>query len=1138
MSDPHDQPVTPSLADERQAGGLLALALEEDPVESNYRPGHEIARGGMGAVLNAHDQKLARSVAMKVMLRPNASPEERLRFQLEARVLGRLAHPNIVPVHDLGVDAQGRQFYTMKLVQGITLHELLGRLKAGDAATRAKYPLNALLTIFKKVCDAVAFAHSQGIIHRDLKPQNIMVGEFGEVLVMDWGLAKILPGSIAQEVVGPVSGSGPTGTIVVTSLTPPPAAQEQDTPTLASAPEQATMATGGNTSTAAPLCFSGPQEPPLSHLSSSQLTLDGTVMGTPNYMSPEQAAGRVAELDERSDVFSLGGVLYAVLTLRPPVEGKDVNELLAKVCRADITPPARATAQTTLAHLPDGRVPEALSAVAMKALRLTRDDRYQKVVDLGRDIEAYQGGFATAAEQAGAFTQLRLFIQRHKVISTAAAFIMLLTAAFIVSLSHQRDAATQSAREATAARKVATANEQKAKDSEAKTKQFAALQRRENARMNILLADAAVVASDLPGLVQALDRCPPDLRDQTWEYLAAKRDVSLGELKVEGFERPTALAAVPGQPGVFALVASNGEIGLVNAANGTVLQRFKTGRAGVHLLAFSPDGKLLAIARRGSPEVDVFGAADGEHRHTITLTQTNLHWLGVVHHRDYSLLTAIAHVGNTSTSTLQLVDLRTRTTRWETSQRGFLTSALVHPDGDRVMVCGSGQHRRVFILDARDGSERAQLEVYPLMQALSPDGRLLAVGTVAGELVLLNSVTGAVTQRGKVHAASLATLAWLGSRHLLTMGSEGKFAEARWSFRVLEAETLAPRGSFFGLKQGRGAPTWSLHPGSGDLLTLESPPRRWRFPAGRELARKAHESEQAWGGVFVSTNVLVARKAFGLTRYDERLTELPAIQPPWDFHVAAAHPASRQFALARHIRSTTPALKVFTHAGDAPVEKLALSLKVLANVMVFDSAGERLAVVMRDGALEMFSLADGRSLFRREGKFERVVFAGTNLFVIANHSSSAAKVDYRLERLDPATGAGRASLRIDVQINALAVSPDERLLAFAGGDRYAYFVHTEPQPDGRIQERNFFRAHDGEIGALAFHPTQPILATASVDGSVKFWDHRNARQPLDYFLGLEGMPVTLSFNPDGTRLLVDGQERTTRVYEVGGVTVK
>ncbi len=116
---------------------------------SAYRPGREIARGGMGAVLDARDQKLGRSVAMKVMLRPNASAEEQQRFLQEARVLGQLAHPNIVPIHDLGTDERGRLFYTMKLVQGVTLHELLHKLKAGDRETLAKYPLPTLLTVFQ-----------------------------------------------------------------------------------------------------------------------------------------------------------------------------------------------------------------------------------------------------------------------------------------------------------------------------------------------------------------------------------------------------------------------------------------------------------------------------------------------------------------------------------------------------------------------------------------------------------------------------------------------------------------------------------------------------------------------------------------------------------------------------------------------------------------------------------------------------------------------------------------------------------------------------------------------------------------------------------------------------------------------------
>ncbi len=366
-----------------------------------YRPGREIARGGMGAVLDTQDEKFQRAVAMKVMLR-NSNEEGRRRFLQEARVLGQLAHPNIVPVHDLGVDAQGRLFYTMKLVKGVTLRAVLDGLRAGDKEAVAKYPLGQLLTIFQKVCDAMAFAHARGVIHRDLKPDNIMVGEFGEVLVMDWGLAKILPDSTASTALLAAESS----TLAAPARCPAPIASP--------VAEDVTLV-------------------PLVASDAGTATLEGSVMGTPHFMAPEQARGAINELDARTDIFALGGVLYMILTLEKQADGKDVKEVLANVIAGRIKAP-KERASGPLPHCPGGRVPEALSAVAMKALQVDPARRYRSVAYLQADLAAYQNGFATSAEDAGVFKQLQLFILRHKIIAASTALAVLLTAGFLAKV--------------------------------------------------------------------------------------------------------------------------------------------------------------------------------------------------------------------------------------------------------------------------------------------------------------------------------------------------------------------------------------------------------------------------------------------------------------------------------------------------------------------------------------------------------------------------------------------------------------------------------------------------------------------------------------------------------------------------------
>ncbi len=352
----------------------LSEASMPNTQPERYERVRQLAKGGMGEVHLAFDHQLQRHVAIKVMTSEvAASPELSARFTQEAIVLGRLDHPHIVPIHDLGTDAQGHNYYAMKFVRGTTLKEVLTGLRKGQSKIVNRYPLARLLEIFQKICDAVSNAHSKGIIHRDLKPANIMIGEFGEVMVMDWGIAKILNQSETDS---------PTGTF-----------------------------------------------------GTSSGTQYGTVMGTPSFMAPEQAEGRLDAINERTDIYSLGAILYNILTLRPPITGEGTNaEMMERVKAGQITPPTVFNADTgnaaVLLHCPDRQIPEAISAVAMQALARESSRRYHDVSELKHDIAAYAAGYAPVAEHAGAFRQFRLTLRRNATLTAATSVIALLIIGF------------------------------------------------------------------------------------------------------------------------------------------------------------------------------------------------------------------------------------------------------------------------------------------------------------------------------------------------------------------------------------------------------------------------------------------------------------------------------------------------------------------------------------------------------------------------------------------------------------------------------------------------------------------------------------------------------------------------------------
>ncbi len=331
----------------------------------------EIARGGMGAVLKGRDPDLGRELAVKVLLENHEDkPELIRRFVEEAQIGGQLQHPGIVPVYELGAFADRRLYFTMKLVKGRTLSSLLAERDS------PAHDLPRFLSIFEAIGQTVAYAHSRGVIHRDLKPSNVMVGSFGEVQVMDWGLAKVLKdGSVADE-----SPAQP-------------------------APEESLVAT----------VRSG------SNLDASHA---GSVLGTPAYMSPEQAAGDIVHVDRRTDVFGLGSILCEILTGEPAYAGRGALEILRKAMRGETA--------DAMARL-DGCGAEAeLIVLAKDCLAVGPDDRPRDANDVARRVTAYLAGVqervqAAERERAVAVAKAIEERRRRKVQLALAASVLALT---------------------------------------------------------------------------------------------------------------------------------------------------------------------------------------------------------------------------------------------------------------------------------------------------------------------------------------------------------------------------------------------------------------------------------------------------------------------------------------------------------------------------------------------------------------------------------------------------------------------------------------------------------------------------------------------------------------------------------------
>lgn len=1037
----------------------------------NYQLGPEISTGGMGSVLEAKDGKLDRTVAIKVMLlEANADERMRQRFIREAQVLAMLAHPNIVPIYDIVWEDGMPLFYSMKLVMGRTLQAILTDLRHEVPEVLHDFPLTRLLDIFRKACDAIAFAHSKGVLHRDLKPDNIMVGEFGEVMVMDWGLAK----------------------------------RQNDEPELVAAFDSSFL------------------------IRDSSFTLHGCVLGTPQYMSPEQARGQSHGLDERADVYALGGILYAILTLRPPVEGKTPEEVLSKVTSGQITAPS--DLKTTfrgkhapfekkevldarqirpLPHLHAGQVPVSLSSVVMKALQLDKEMRYENVPALSAEIESYLAGFATNAEQAGTWKQLQLLISRHKAVSSALAALLVISIAFVIQLissEHRTETAL--------------------------------------AKAQIALADVAYQNGSAANMMNALDGVPAHLRDQTWDYLARRRDFSLGLLEIPGLsEHVSDVCALPAKPAHFALAGHDGRIGIVDVISRKLLRTLDTHDPGDVWITVSLDGRRLLSWTDTVPRAHLFDLTTGDELKSFQITGIRREGgrqivRPIALNRDGTLAAFAQH----DPGQVQMIDTATGAVRWTAPCKP--RQLLFHRDGKRLFVL---QYDDWLLLhfDVQTGASTGtrRLFAHGLSMDIGWGGDKLAVGLISGDVMVFDLKKSA-TIRQRVSTMPVAQVSWTAGNRwasgddLLTLeGGSNPVQHVSNSLHLwkVHGDGLESLGLFLGIKDYAGTLPLNLHLASHHLLTGQSPPQLWHLP-NRALGIITPGSDGGMSCQFLTNTVLLSRLDGRMTRFDLTKPHLPQpMEPAFEKHyiTSAVHLATGLFATAcpRDLHATDQGaviLRQHTREGIAEKWRLpASSTSDFTEFMDFDLHAERLLRDAPGGWLEVWEVKTGKLIARFEPKAKVAVFAGARGGIVTIRSLTTAdnRATGIVSLLDATQGHVIATFETDAAIQSLAASPDRRLIAI-GSDTDILILDADT-----LHQKHRFRAHDAPITALCFHPHTKTIATGSQDHSVKLWDYTTARRQ-QIQLGIDGYPRSLSFSPDAKLLAIDGRTQFVRMMSV------
>jgi WD40 repeat protein/tetratricopeptide (TPR) repeat protein len=507
-------------------------AVPIEPPASRFVTLRPHAKGGLGEVFVALDLELDREVALKEIQAEHADDgASRGRFLLEAEITGGLEHPGVVPVYGLGTSADGRPYYAMRFIRGRDLRQAIAEFHAGKAST---LEFRDLLDRFVSVCQTVAYAHSRGVVHRDLKPANVMLGAYGETLVVDWGLAKVV--------------GRPDQSVAEGTLRP------------RSSADSATQA--------------------------------GTVLGTPAFMSPEQAGGLPEVVGPAADVYSLGATLYQILTGKPPFSG-NLAEILDRVRRGEFARPRQV----------HPAAPRALEAVCLKAMAVAPGDRYPTALALAEDVKRWLADEPVSAWREPWTTRLARWGRRHKPLAAATAALLV---AALAALAAGNLLLARAKRDVDDALVKAQEAEETAREEKDKVLENLYVR-------NIGLADRHLRENNLAEADRLLASCPQELRG--WEWRCLQRQLHGGSLFTwrwsglpsASFNRDGRLIAVA----VTGLKQDN-ELAVYETATGKLLWRVQRGRPPKEILSFwRPDGRAVALWHEGGAASGTLEMLDG-----------------------------------------------------------------------------------------------------------------------------------------------------------------------------------------------------------------------------------------------------------------------------------------------------------------------------------------------------------------------------------------------------------------------------------------------------------------------------------------------------------------------------------------------